>query len=115
MLVAFVCKSSRAGWLLIDTFNSVLFCNLPQATDKQCSQRCNSFKFTVCSGVDRVRARISLHLSLAAETDPCTDKLLRSTLRFGTYKPDFRYIMPCFADVAKLVVLRVEGKLMKVF
>ena len=54
-------------------------------------------------------------MSLAAETDPCTDKLLCSTLRFGTYKPDFRYIMPCFPDVAKLVVLRVEGKLMRVF
>ena len=55
-------------------------------------------------------------MSLAAETDRWTDKLLFS---FGksrhTMKPEFRYIMPCFADVAKLVVLPVEGKLMRVF
>ena len=54
MLVAFLCKSSRAGWLLIDTLNSVLFCTLPQATDKQCSQRCNAPKLTVSSGVEQI-------------------------------------------------------------
>ena len=42
-------------------------------------------------------------MSLAAETDPWTDKLLRSILRLRHIrKPEFRYIMPCSAEVAKL-------------
>ena len=55
-------------------------------------------------------------MPLAIETYVWTDKLLRSIQRFTHIRtPEFRYIMPCFADVAKLVVLRVEGKLMRVF
>ena len=42
-------------------------------------------------------------MPLAAETDPWTDKLLRSILRLRhTREPEFRYIKPCSAEAAKL-------------
>ena len=42
-------------------------------------------------------------MSMAAETDPRTDKLLLSFSKpWHTLKPEFRYIMPCSAGVAKL-------------
>ena len=61
LLVVLLCKSRLAGWLLIETLNSVLFCTLPQATDKQCSRRYNFSKLTVSSGIEQNCARISLH------------------------------------------------------
>ena len=105
LLVVLLCKIRRAGWLLIQTVNSVLFCTLLQATDKQCSRRCNFSKLTVSSGAQvssRIAPEFRYIMFLAAETDRWTDKLVFS---FGksrhTMKPEFRYIMPCFADVDK--------------
>ena len=42
-------------------------------------------------------------MPLVAAIDPWTDKLLRSTSRLRhTRKPEFRYIMHCSAEMAKL-------------